>query len=218
MNMVTVASPALKAVFGRLGIVDIVDRPRILNADGPGAIIVCNHVGWADSLWLGYALYPRPLRFLSKQELFDTPMKKWLFEQSGCIAIDRGEPSPSSIKAVVDVLRQGEIILIFPSGTRQHENTVFKRGAATMALHAQVPLVPAFYRGPQQMRIAHLVDRPHIQVTFGTVIPTLGLAIDKPTAAKITADLKVAIDALGARGQGAAAVSVPCHADDLVAG
>jgi Acyltransferase len=72
MNMVTVASPVLKVLFDRLGRVDVFNMPSVLQEGGPGAVIVCNHVGWADSLWLAYALYPRQLRFLSKQELFDT--------------------------------------------------------------------------------------------------------------------------------------------------
>jgi 1-acyl-sn-glycerol-3-phosphate acyltransferase len=35
------------------------------------------------------------------------------------------------------MLQHGEIILIFPSGTRSEENIAFRRGAATIALHAR---------------------------------------------------------------------------------
>jgi hypothetical protein len=65
-------------------------------------------------------------------------------KHGGSVPIDRADPSPSSIKTAVDMLQHGEIILIFPSGTRSEENIAFKRGAATIALHARVPLVPAF--------------------------------------------------------------------------
>ena len=198
MNLFSVASPALKAIFGRLGKPEVINRPGLLRCGGAGAVIVCNHVGWADSLWLAYALYPRQLRFISKQELFGTAIAKWVFEQSGCIPIDRADPSPSSIKVAVDLLRQGEVILIFPSGTRRQENAVFKRGAATIALHAQVPIVPAFYRGPKHMHVAHLVGRPRVQITFGDIIPTAGLNIDKYVASALTRELQVAIECLGA--------------------
>jgi 1-acyl-sn-glycerol-3-phosphate acyltransferase len=218
MNMVTVASPVLKVLFDRLGRVDVFNMPSVLQEGGPGAVIVCNHVGWADSLWLAYALYPRQLRFLSKQELFDTRMSKWLMERGGCIAIDRGEPSASSIKTVVEVLRQGEVILIFPSGTRQRENAVFKRGAATMALHAQVPIVPAFYRGPKQMRVGDFLDRPRVQVSFGNAIPTLGLTIDKPAATQLTSQLQAAIEVLGGRAEQVTTGGHPGDARGLVAG
>lgn len=197
MNIFSVASPALKAIFERLGKPEVLDQPALLKAGGGGAVIVSNHVGWADSLWLAYALYPRQLRFISKQELFSSPLSKWVFEQSGCIAIDRADPSPSSIKIAVDLLRQGELLLVFPSGTRSADNAVFKRGAATIALHAQVPIVPAFYRGPTHMHFTHLVGRPRVQIMFGDVIATAGLAADKLVAAKLTGELQAAIASLG---------------------
>ncbi len=196
MNVLSLASPALKVLFERVGKPEVIDRPNLLRPGGAGAVIVCNHVGWADSLWLAYAVYPRPLRYMSKQELFARPIARWVLEQGGSIPIDRADPQPSSIKAAVELLRQGELILIFPSGSRGPDATVFKRGAATMALHAQVPIVPAFYRGPKQMHLAHLVGRPRIQVTFGAPIQTAGLAIEKSTAARLTQHLQSAIEDL----------------------
>ena len=198
MNVLTVASPALKVLFERVGKPHVVDRPDILRLGGPGAVIVCNHVGWADSLWVSYALYPRQLRYLSKQELFGSMVTRWVMQNSGFISIDRAEPAPSSIKAAIDVLRRGEVMLIFPSGTRSAGGTAFKRGAATIALHAQVPIVPAFYEGPKEMQMAHLMGRPRIQVTFGPAIPTAGLPVDKATARALTNRLHAAIEQLRA--------------------
>ena len=85
---------------------------------------------------------------------------RWVLQHGGSVPIDRADPSPSSIKTAVDILQRGEIILIFPSGTRSAENIAFKRGAATVALHARVPLVPAFFQGPKHMQVAHLLHRP----------------------------------------------------------
>src|SRR5260370_13668559 len=100
------------------------------------------------------AVHPRHLRYMSKQELFGSTLSRWVLEHGGSVPIDRADPSPSSIKTAVDILRHGEIILIFPSGTRSEENIAFKRGAAMVALHARVPLLPAFFQGPKQ---THLV-------------------------------------------------------------
>ena len=200
MSMLTVASPALKALFERVGKPEIVNRPALLQSGGKGAIIVCNHVGWADSLWLGYSVYPRQLRHLSKQTLFDSRFAKWILTESGAIPIDRAVPSLGTIKSAVNMLRQGEVILIFPSGTRDQNNIVFKRGAATIALHAQVPIVPAFYQGPTDMNTSHLMNRPRIRVTFGSPAFTKGMPINKPTAFNLTQHLeaeitKLAVDA-----------------------
>ncbi len=105
-------------------------------------------------------------------------------------------PSPSSIKTAVDILQHGGLILIFPSGTRNEENIAFKRGAATVALHARVPLVPAFFQGPKQMQVAHLLHRPVIRVTFGSPIPTAELPIGKQTTIDLTRQLQAAIGEL----------------------
>ena len=145
---------------------------------------------------MAYAVYPRQLRYMSKQELFGSTLSRWVLEHGGSIAVDRADPSPSSIKTAVDMLQQGEIILIFPSGTRSEENIAFKRGAATIALHARVPLVPSFFQGPKQMQVAHLLHRPLIQVTFGTPIPTAKLPIEKKTAIDLTRQLQQAIGEL----------------------
>jgi 1-acyl-sn-glycerol-3-phosphate acyltransferase len=196
MNVLAVISPGLKILFERVGRPEVVNRPEFLRCGGTGAVIACNHVGWADSLWVAYAVYPRQLRYMSKQELFGSTLSRWVLEHGGSVPIDRADPSPSSIKTAVDILHQGEIILIFPSGTRSEENISFKRGAATIALRARVPLVPAFFQGPKQVKVAHLLHRPSIQVTFGSPIPTAGLPLGKATTINLTRQLQAAIGEL----------------------
>lgn len=196
MNVLAVISPGLKVLFERVGKPEIINRPDFFRFGGTGAVIVCNHVGWADSLWMAYAVYPRQLRYISKQELFGSTLSRWLLRHGGSLPIDRADPSPSSIKTAVDILQHGEIILIFPSGTRSEDSIAFKRGAATIALHARVPLVPAFFQGPKQMQVAHLMHRPSIRVTFGSPIPTAELSIGKRTTIDLTQQLQAAIGEL----------------------
>ncbi len=198
MDVLSVASPALKVLFERVGKPQVTNLPLLLGPGGTGAVIVCNHIGWADSLWISYAVYPRLLHHMSKQELFGSKLTKWVLDLSGSAPIDRVRPSPSSIKNSVDLLRRGEIILIFPSGTRSPETARFKRGAATIALHAQVPIVPAYYQGPAEMHIAHLVRRPRVQMTFGPPIPTTTLQAGKTAAFELTQKLQAAIEDLRA--------------------
>jgi 1-acyl-sn-glycerol-3-phosphate acyltransferase len=129
---------------------------------------------------MAYAVYPRQLRCMSKEELFGSPLARWILHHGGSVPIDRTNPSLSSIKTAIDILQNGEIILIFPTGTRKAANaTAFKRGAATVALHAGVPLVPAFYEGPKNMRMGHIMHRPRIRVTFGAPIPTTELPLGR---------------------------------------
>ena len=195
MNMIAVASPAIKLLFERVGRPEVHNRPALLLPGGAGAVIVCNHAGWVDSLWMTYAVYPRPLRHMSKRELFSSSLARWFLEQGGSVPIDRTDPSPSSIKSAVDLLRNGELLLVFPAGTRK-ENALFKRGAATIALHARVPIVPARYEGPKTMHLSHLLGRPRISVKFGAVITTDGLSPDRSAASALTARLQTSIEDL----------------------
>lgn len=196
MDVLTVASPALKALFERVGKPEVANRPTLLQPNGTGAVIVCNHVGWADSLWMAYAVYPRQLHHMSKQELFGSQFTKWILEHSGSIPVNRATLSPSTIKTSVDLLQRGEVFLIFPSGTRNQESGAFKRGAATIALRAGVPLIPAFYHGPERMQFAHLMHRPRIHISFGQPIPTAALPIGRNTAVALTKQLQAAIEEL----------------------
>lgn len=196
MNVLSAVSPGLKVLFERVGKPEIINRPELFRSRQAGAVIACNHVGWADSLWMAYAVYPRQLRYMSKEELFNSTLSRWVLTHGGSLPIDRADPSPSSIKTAVEMLRHGEIILIFPSGTRSEENIAFKRGAATIALYARAPLVPAFFQGPKQMQVAHLLHRPPIRVTFGSPIATAELPIEKGTTIDLTRQLQAAIGEL----------------------
>jgi len=196
MNVLAAISPTLKVLFERVGKPEIVNRPDLFRSGGAGAVIACNHVGWADSLWIAYAVYPRQLRYMSKKELFNSTLSRWVLTYGGSLSIDRTDPSPSSIKTAVDMLQHGEIILIFPSGMRSQENIAFKRGAATVALHTRVPLVPAFFQGPKQMQVAHLLHRPPIRVTFGSPIPTAVLPIGRGTTIDLSRQLQLAFEEL----------------------
>ena len=196
MNVLSAISPGLKVLFERVGKPEIINRPELFRSGGTGAVIACNHVGWADSLWMAYAVYPRQLRYMSKEELFNSTLSRWVLTHGGSLPIDRADPSPSSIKTAVDMLQRGEIILIFPSGTRNEENIAFKRGAATIALHARAPLVPAFFQGPKQIQIAHLLHRPPIRVTFGSPISTAELPFGKRMTIDLTRQLQTAIGEL----------------------
>jgi len=196
MDVLATVSPGLKVLLERVGKVDVINQPGLLREGRMAAVIACNHVGWADSLWMAYAVYPRQLHYMSKQELFGSTLSRWVLEHGGSIPINRARPAPSSIKIAMDLLRRGEIILIYPSGTRSEEDIAFKRGAATLALHARVPLVPAFYQGPKHIQVTHLARRPLIRVIFGSPIPTAGLPPGKATALDLTRQLKSAITEL----------------------
>jgi 1-acyl-sn-glycerol-3-phosphate acyltransferase len=186
---------ALKALLSRFGKVTV---NGIEHLGGPtGKIVVCNHVGWADPLWVGYSALPYTLYQMAKKELFENPIMGWLVRSGGGFPIDRGRPSAATIKQVILLVQQGKRVLIFPKGTRTRDQTEAKRGAATIALHANAIIVPAYYEGPEHIRLIHLFRRPVIHVTFGAPIATpLGAPADKEAALRLTAQLDNAMSTL----------------------
>ncbi len=166
-----------------------------------GLVVVCNHVGWADPLWVGYAAFPRLLHQMAKKELFDVPGVGWFVRSGGGFPVDRGRPTPATIKHAIGLVSSGQRLLIFPAGTRGQEDADSKRGAATIALRAGVPIVPAAYQGPAALRLSHVLRRPAIRVVFGPPIaPPPDGASDKATALRITAQLDEAMRAIRSPG------------------
>jgi len=162
-----------------------------------GLVVVCNHVGWADPLWVGYAAFPRTLHQMAKKELFEIPLVAWFVRSGGGFPVDRGRPTPATIKHAISLVASGQRLLIFPAGTRGVEDADSKRGAATIALRAGVPIVPACFQGPDALRLSHLWRRPQIRVVFGAPIPAPDSgASDKATALRITAELDAAMKAI----------------------
>jgi len=167
----------------------------------PGLVVVCNHVGWADPLWVGYAAFPRLLHQMAKKELFDVPLVAWFVCSGGGFPVDRGRPTAATIKHAIALVASGQRLLIFPAGTRGVEDADSKRGAATIALRARAPIVPAHFDGPPALRLSDLWRRPVIRVVFGAPIaPPADGASDKAAALRMTAALDAAMRDLRAAG------------------
>jgi 1-acyl-sn-glycerol-3-phosphate acyltransferase len=182
----------LRSLMSRVGKVTVTGTEHL---NGPvGKVIVCNHVGWADPLWIGYAVLPRVLHQMAKKELFDHPISGWFVRSGGGFPVDRGNPSTATIKHAVSLVEQGGLVLIFPMGTRNQDNADAKRGAATIALRARGEIVPAHYQGPDRIRFAHLFRRPTIRITFGPAVAVpLDATANKAMALQLTNELDQAM-------------------------
>ncbi|WP_155593277.1 lysophospholipid acyltransferase family protein [Lysinibacillus cavernae] len=112
-----------------------------------GFIIACTHTGYVDILNLGVAMYPREIHFMAKKQLFEMKGLGWLVERLNAFPVDRDNPGPSVIKIPSQLLKEGKIVGIFPSGTRSAEGTDLKQGAITIAQLAKAQIVPAAYVG-----------------------------------------------------------------------
>ncbi|MEU6881076.1 lysophospholipid acyltransferase family protein [Streptomyces sp. NPDC046712] len=129
-------------------------RPRIEgleNIPEEGAAIVAgNHLSFSDHFLMPVVL-KRRITFLAKQEYFTGPGLKGrltaaFFRSAGQIPVDRSgkEAGQTAIREGLGVLSKGELLGIYPEGTRSHDGRLYKGkvGVAVMAITAGVPVIP----------------------------------------------------------------------------
>jgi 1-acyl-sn-glycerol-3-phosphate acyltransferase len=128
-----------------------------------GYVLSANHVSNFDPWPLGLPLFPkRQIRFMAKAELYKSPL--WpILRYGGAFKVRRGEGDTKAIETAIDLVRSGEVVAIFPEGTRRAKGIAKKRvarphtGAARVALEAGVPLIPAAIAGTDRiMRLGPL--------------------------------------------------------------
>lgn len=115
-------------------------------------IVACTHTGYVDILNLGLSLMPKEIHFMAKKQLFDIKGLGWLITKLHAFPVDRENPGPSVVKIPSQLLKEGHIVGIFPSGTRSTEGSNLKQGAITIAQLTKVPILPAAYIGPKNIK------------------------------------------------------------------
>jgi 1-acyl-sn-glycerol-3-phosphate acyltransferase len=163
-------------------------RWRIEGLDGhvprKGAAVMCsNHLSLLDPPLIGSAL-TRPIHFMAKEELFRVPVLSYLLPKIHAFPVKRGQSDMKAIKTAIQVLRSGELLGIFPEGTRTKEGAEgeAQEGAVFIALKAKTPIIPIAIVGPYRL------FRP-IRVVFGEPIDTTvytNQKIDKAIIAEVT--------------------------------
>jgi 1-acyl-sn-glycerol-3-phosphate acyltransferase len=149
----------------------VYDEP-ILPQDGP-LIVTPNHISNADpplvAGWVAPALGRRP-HFLAKESLFKGIGGTFLRWQ-GAVPVKAGGSDPETYRIAKKLLDTGEVLVIFPEGTRSQTGVLGKPlpGAALLATRAGVPIVPVGISGTDDFlrrgsRLLHIGARITVHV------------------------------------------------------
>lgn len=108
-----------------------------------GAILCSNHIHCFDSV-LYVTRIKRMVYAMAKEELFNTRFKNWFMRSVGVFPVKRDTASEEAINVAVGHLNDGDLLAIFPEGTRNGlaKGVKPKKGVALIALRAKVPIVP----------------------------------------------------------------------------
>jgi 1-acyl-sn-glycerol-3-phosphate acyltransferase len=122
-----------------------------------GFVLAANHISNFDPWALGIPLWPRrQLRFMAKSELFN-PALAPVLRAGGAFRVRRGEGDVEAMRTAMELVQDGEIVVMFPEGTRRQKGLRKKHvarahtGAARIALGADAPLVPVAIKGTDRL-------------------------------------------------------------------
>lgn len=116
-------------------------------------IICANHINLWDPILLAI-IFDRPIRFMAKKELFDNKFLGFLLNKFGAFPVDRDNVNIKTIKDAIKLVKNNEVLGIFPEGTRvktvSEEN--MKTGVAMIASRAGADVIPVFINSNYKFR------------------------------------------------------------------
>jgi len=162
--------PRILRMLGGFRVTGVENLPRV-----GGAVIASNHLSFLDPPVVGSAM-PRRTYYFAKSELF-VPVFGWIIRKCYAFPVERGGADTRALKHAIELLQAGELLTMFPEGTRSQDGQVheFDLGAALAAARGGVPIVPCALTGTNDVLPvgARRFHRGKVAVSFGAPIDPL---------------------------------------------
>lgn len=116
--------------------------------DSTGAVIATNHASVLDPPFIGVDI-PRPLFIMAKQSLHDLPLFGSFIRAMHSFPVRRGAGDQGAIRKAVDIVNQGNLVLIFLEGTRTRDGDLQspKPGIGKIVDESGCPVIPGYVSG-----------------------------------------------------------------------
>lgn len=142
---------------------------------GQGAILAGNHVSYADPMLLWCAA-PRRTHFMAKAELWQIKPLGWALDLLWAFQVHRGAADRQAIQTATEMLGSGELVGIFPEGTRTRGDSdelgEAQGGVAFIAIRANAPVVPVGIANTDKIMPPgrRIMRFPRVTIVYGTPI------------------------------------------------
>lgn len=142
-----------------------------------GAIIAANHQSYLDPGLLAIGL-TRPIDFMARQELFEVNwFFRWLISSVNAFPVTQGKFDSSAIREAIKRLKQGQLLMVFPEGTRSFDGKIagLKSGLYLLAQKSGVPIIPTVIDGAFEVWSRHHylpINLGEIRVKYGKPLKT----------------------------------------------
>ena len=123
------------------------------NIPEKGGIVVCGNHRHVDDQYNALIATKRVVHMLAKDEYFKGK-KEWLYRMAGCIPVDRSIHDENAKSEAIEVLKNNEVIGIFPEGTVNRTNDIilpFKYGAVSFAKKTGAYILPFTITGKYKL-------------------------------------------------------------------
>lgn len=188
VNLYSIGQAVCRAYLSTMYKVEIIGAENI--PKDKGVLLCCNHIHLLDPLFLG-SYIDRPVHYMAKAELFETPVLKWLIPKLHAFPVRRGMSDKQALRQGLKLLKDEKILGIFPEGTRS-ENGELQKGLAGVgffALKTEAEVVPSAIVGPYKL------FKP-LKVIYGKPIDFRKLKEEKASSEQATGVIMEAIQAL----------------------
>ena len=91
-----------------------------------GVLIVSNHASYLDPPIIGVGARYRPVHFMARDTLWNNTFGNWWLNNVGCIPVSRGTGDITALKKSINLLKDGNVLSIFPEGTRSDDGKIKK--------------------------------------------------------------------------------------------